>query len=250
MGKVTYISILLCVALIGVAAGECYAQKYPERRLVRQGNKDYGQGRYAESEIDYRRALEKTPGMSEAGFNLGNALYKQQRFEEADKAFSELGGGADKAQVHYNRGNALFQQGKLEEALEQYKESLRHNPDDQQAKFNLAYVKKLLEKEDENQQDNQDNQDQEQNQDDQDQQDQQQDQDQDQQDDNNEQDKDKGDEDQGQEPPPAKQQPQQSNMTREEAEQLLEVMQQNEDKTREKVDAQKVQAVGASGKNW
>lgn len=247
MTKKTYIYFYLCAVLLLAAGADCHAQRYPERRFIRQGNKEYVKGDWVESEVDYRRALEKTPDSYEARFNLGNSLYKQERYEEAEQIFSALGRDTTRSQYlsesFYNSGNAFFQQRKLEEALEAYKEALRKNPDDQEAKFNLAYVKKLL---DQNQDDNNDgdgNNDQDNNDD--------QNQDQDQNQDNDDKgdgDNDK-DQDSGQQPPPENRQ-NPSGMTRDEAERMLEAMQQSEDKTREKMDKEKAKVVEKSEKNW
>jgi tetratricopeptide (TPR) repeat protein len=167
------------------------------------------------------------------------------------------------SETHYNAGNSLFQQRKLEEALEEYKNALRANPSDMDAKFNLAYTKKLLEKDKQQQQQNQDDKNQDknkdQNQDNKDNKDQQQNQDQQQDKQNQDQNKDKDNNqdknnDQNQQQnQDDKQQPQDSkqSMSRNDAEQLLNAMQMSEDKTREKVDAQEAKAaVAVSGKNW
>ena len=50
----------------------------------------------------------------------------------------------ERAQAFYNLGNAQFKQQKYKEALESYKQSLRLNPSDQEAKYNYAYTKRLI----------------------------------------------------------------------------------------------------------
>lgn len=257
MAKRTYIHIFLYSVLLLISGVDCYAQRYPERRFIRQGNKDYEKGEWTDSEVDYRRALEKDPDSYEAMFNLGNSLYKQELYEEAEQIYLRLGQDTTQSgyypQSHYNAGNALFKQRKLQEALEEYKETLRKNPDDAEAKFNLAYVKKLLE---DDQDDGGGGGDNDQNQDDQDNDDQNNDNndndgdgdnDQDQ---NNDNDDGDGDNDQNNQPPPTQEQPQPSGMTREEAERMLEAIQMNEDKTREKMDEEKGKVMMKSDKNW
>lgn len=277
---------MIIVVLMLFSAGAAFGQKYPERRDIRSGNKLYEKGDYTEAEVAYRRALEKNPESYEGNFNLADALYKQKRYDEAAQLNARL--AADSASVehaaaaYFNQGNALFQQRKLEEALEAYKSCMRLDPNDQEAKFNYAYTKKLLEKENQNQnnQNNLNNQnDQNQNQDqNKDQNDNQQNQDQNQQDQNKDQNKDQNDQNKnndqndqnnqndqnpqdqqndgsgGQNPDQQDQnqqpQPQNGGMSREEAERMLDAVQSSEDNTKKKVDAQKVRAVGASGKNW
>ncbi len=228
------------------------AQKYPERQEIRKGNKRYDKGDYPGSEVFYLRALEATPGSVEAAGNLAGALYRQERFEEAAqvgaKAARDSMAGPYASQLHYNEGNAQFKQRKFAEAVEAYKNALRKNPDDQQAKFNLAYAQKMLEQ-DKNgggggggDQDKDQDKDKDQNQD-QNQNDKDQNKDQDKQDQNSEPKPDQG------EPKPGEGQPQ-GGISPQEAERMLDAMQGAEDNTKQKVDAQKAKAVGRSGKNW
>ena len=156
----TYIRLLLILVFSVICGSTLYAQKYPERKLIRSGNKAYEKGNYEQSEVEYRRALEKYTASYEARFNLGNSLYKQERYDKSAEIFQSLGKDSlrreNLAAAHYNAGNALFQQRKFEEALEQYKESLRINPLDMDAKFNLAYTKEMLKNEQNQQNQNQD----------------------------------------------------------------------------------------------
>ncbi len=214
------------------------AMSLPGRKYVRSGNRDYERGNYVESEVGYRRALETAPS-PEGAYNLAGALYKQEKFDEAAQIYAgvaNMGKAAGEqlpaqykdmaANSFYGDGNALFKQRKLQEALEAYKDALRINPGDQQAKFNLAYTKKLLEN-------NKQDKDKDKDKDDQDQQQQQQ-----------QQQQPQG----GQEKKP---QPGQSHMTPEEAQQMLEAMQESEDRTREKVnEAQRAKGIRKSDKNW
>lgn len=252
---------LLLSAALTLALCAASAQMYPERREIRKGNALYEKGEFQTAEERYRRAVEKAPGSYEAAYNLSNSLYKQERYDEAEALAGTLAADSaymdNAAAAFYNKGNAQFQQRKLQEALESYKESLRRNPDDMEAKFNLAYVQKLLENENENGGggENDQNQDQDQNSDQN--QDQNQNQDQDQQNDNQDQEQDQQEEqdnsDQNSGDPqgdPADQEQQQGGMDRETADQLLDAMQGAEDNTKERVDAQKARVVGRSGKNW
>lgn len=281
--------LLLLAVMAAAFCQGAQAQKYPERRIMRSGNKDFKEGSYLDSEVKYRQALEMVPGMYEGLFNLGDALYKQERFDDAARMWERVAADSTRSKVEraealYNIGNGLFRQQKLQEALEKYKESLRLNPFDRDAKFNLALTKKLLE---ENQDDNRDNRN---NQDDNSGGgDQNQNQNQDGSGDNNNDNKDNKDNKDNQDnkddrnnqnnpdnkdnesngdnpdnpdgknnpdrnepdkPQPSGQQP--SGMSRDEAERMLQAMQNEEDKTRDKVDRKKAAAVAGakSGKNW
>lgn len=222
---------LFLAAALALICNLSYAQLLPERRFVRQGNKEFEKGNYAASEVSYMRAKQKNPNSYEANFNLAGAQYKQQRYEEAEKGYGALSAVENdpvvRSEAFYNLGNSLFEQRKLEEALEAYKNALRQNPDDQQAKFNLAYTKKLLEK-DKNQDKNKDNKDNEE----------------------NPKDQNKQEQEQGQDNKQDQQQQPQGGMNREEAERMLDAVQNSEDNTREKVEEQKVQTGVRSNKNW
>lgn len=121
----------------------------PERRQVRMGNRAYNRGDYATGIERYTRALELAPGSFEASYDLGNALYKAEMFDKAEQimirtAADTLRTTEERARACYNLGNAQFRQQKYKEALESYRQSLRLDPTDMEAKYNYAYTKKLL----------------------------------------------------------------------------------------------------------
>lgn len=125
------------------------AQQMPERSAVRKGNRKYDKGAYEEAIGRYEEALRLAPGNFEATYDLGNALYRAERYDKATEALRQaaadtLRSDAERAHAFYNLGNALFKQQKLQETLESYKQSLRLNPSDEEAKYNYAYTKRLL----------------------------------------------------------------------------------------------------------
>lgn len=242
--------LILSLCALPMAA---LAQK--ERADIRSGNKQFNAGKYAEAEVDYKRALEKNINSYEANFNLGGALYKQGRNEDATVAFQKIiedgTNPENQAKTFYNLGNTLVKQRKLDEAIESYKNALRLDPTDVQAKFNLAYAQKLKQEDenkdkDQNKDQNQDNkQNQDQNKD-------QNDQNKDQKDDpNKEQEKDNKDNKDNKDKKDNKDQQQQQNQSKSEADRMLKAIQAAEDNTKKKVDEQKAQAVGVGkGKQW
>ena len=54
-----------------------------ERKLIRQGNKLYDEGNFTEAEVSFRKAIDVNPTSDKANYNLGNARYQQQNFEDA-----------------------------------------------------------------------------------------------------------------------------------------------------------------------
>ncbi len=276
---------LLIVAIL-VATTGVYAQKFPERRITRQGTKLYNKGDYTGAEAEYRRALELNPELREATFNLGGALWRQAQAaaqsgqdEQQQKAIRDRAVEATEAWMAiavdslapapmasaagYNAGNVALAAQQLDAAIEAYKQSLRLRPDDMEAKFNLAYAQKMKQQqEDQNDDQNKDDQQDDggggggndQNDPNEDQNDEGNDQNDPQDDDGQDdpQDGDGNDEGNGNEPPPSSSgdgrgEPK---MDPRAAEQMLDAMQAAEDDTREKVNAREVQTGARSGKNW
>jgi len=123
------------------------------RNLVRDGNKAYNAQKVEDAEKSYRRALDVDEKSNLATFNLGNAMYRQQKFEEAGREFEKAASGAtdkmDKALAYHNLGNSYLQQQKLKESIEAYKQALRNNPNDADTKYNLSYAMNLLKQQEE-----------------------------------------------------------------------------------------------------
>ena len=116
-----------------------------KKSFLRDGNKLYTDSSYNEAEIQYRKSLEKDQDYFNASFNLADAVYKQERFEEASALFDALRDNAptenDLAKVYHNLGNSLVKEQKLEEAIDAYKSALRINPKDEDTRHNLALSK-------------------------------------------------------------------------------------------------------------
>ncbi len=123
-------------------------------KLKRTGDKAYKADQFTTAEENYRKAIEKKAD-SKAFFNLGNAVFQQDRFEEAAQHYESSAGQAkesfQKAEAFYNKGTAQLKEGKFEEAVDAYKNTLSLNPNDQDALRNL-YMAKLLKKQQEQQQ--------------------------------------------------------------------------------------------------
>ena len=108
---------------------------------LKEGNRQFKNGNYDKAVELYQDALIDTPYSSILQFNLGDALAMKGDFPKAETSFMESAKSANpllKGASHYNRGNVLFAQGKWGDAVEAYKDSLRANPSDQDAKYNLS----------------------------------------------------------------------------------------------------------------
>lgn len=134
-----------------------------DKKFIRQGNREYNKEKYQESEVSYRKAIDDNRRSPDAVFNIGDALYKQNKYDEAAKQFAEnVNMNEDrekKAAGLYNLGNSFLQSGKLKESIDAYKGSLKLVPDNFEAKYNLAYAQDMLTKQQQQQQEQQQNQD-------------------------------------------------------------------------------------------
>jgi tetratricopeptide (TPR) repeat protein len=126
-----------------------------DKKFIRKGNREYDKDKYSESEISFRKAIDNNKQSPDAIFNVGDALYKQNKFEEAGKQFIENTNQSNdklrKSAGLYNLGNSLLKANKLEESIEAYKNSLKMHPDNREAKYNLAYAQDQLKKQQEQQ---------------------------------------------------------------------------------------------------
>lgn len=254
MRKVIYILLLVMMALPAMA------QRYPERRQVRKGNRAYEKGRYEEAAGRYRRALEVAPESWEGRYNLGSALYRTEQYDNAVEmlnlaAQDTLRTPIERSEAYYNLGNVHFSRQKLAESLDAFRSALRLNPDDEDAKFNFTYVKRLMQnQENEQNQDNQDNREDQQNQDNQEEQQNQDNQDnQENSDQQNPDQEEQNAEDQSQEPQDGEgegnPQPAEGSLSEEEQERLLEAIQAQEDATQERLKEERGVVVRGS-KPW
>jgi len=139
------------------------------RSLDRSGNKHYKAERYQDAEMDYRRALDINSNDSVARFNLATTLINQKELAKLQEADSILTGLIQEGEQTGNRSlmaRSLYQKGEIammaqqyQQAADAFKESLKLNPTDNDARYNYLVAKKQLEKQ-QNQDQNQQNQDQ------------------------------------------------------------------------------------------
>ncbi len=136
------------IILLFIVFSSIVLKSQTENSFIRKGNKDYNSGNFKSSEIKYRKALSKNDSSFKGLFNLGDALYKQENYEQASKIFNSLTGKTenkeDLSKVYHNLGNSLLKQKKLEESIKAYKNALKLNPNDKDTKYNLAYAQALL----------------------------------------------------------------------------------------------------------
>lgn len=203
--------------MLGIAAA-ANAQKAD--KYLYKGNELYKKQEFEKSSEQYKQALTADPKSPIANFNQGNSLFRQQKFDDAKQSFDEvIDNTTDKStkeQAYYNKGVAAIKQNKLEESVDAWKNALKLDPADQEARENLQKALRELKKKQQQQQQNKKNKDQKK-----DQQNQQQ-----------------------QQPPP------QSKLSKQRVEQLLKALQQKEKEVQDRLQKEKVASPRRPEKDW
>lgn len=203
------------------AGSVLFAKAQNEDALIRRGNRAYSQNQLDKSRQDYKKALDKSPQNPVAHYNLGNAEFRGNAYDEATKSYDEsISHSTEKSMSekgYYNKGVSQIKQKQLEESINSWKEALKLDPSDQQARENLQ--KALMElkmKQPPPQKENQ-------------------------------KDKEKEKQNQKQNEQPK---PQQSKLSKQQVEQLLKALQQKEKDVMDKMNQNKVKSLSQPEKDW
>ena len=239
--------ILMLFLLVWAVA----SQAQNERKFIRQGNKYFEEAmkdtsridtvQFNKAEIEYLKALEKKPDDSKWNFNRADALYKQKKFDESAEKFKEIADKTtnkiEKSRALHNLGNSFLMKNKLDESIAAYKDALRSNPKDLETKYNLLYAMNMKKKQQDQKKKDDKNKDKNK------------DKDKDKDKDKNKdqkKDQDKKNQDQQNKDQNKQQQQQQNKISKQDAEQMLQALENNEKKIQDKV--KKVQALKAESK--
>lgn len=210
-----------------------FAQK-EERDFIRKGNRFFNDSVFVDAEVNYRKALEINPKSTVSMYNLGNTLFQQKKSQEAMEQYAaatKIEKDKDKlAHIYHNMGVILQSEKDYAKAVEAYKMSLRNNPKDDETRYNLALAQKMLKDQQQNQQDqNKDN---------------------NQQQDKKEQEQPKKNEQNKEQQQPPKPEKKDNHMSKENAEQLLNSVMQDEKDVQDKVKKQQVIQGRRLEKDW
>ena len=239
--------------------------------LTWNANKSLSESKFIAAEVDYRKAIAKSDENVAAPFNLGNAYYNKETYSEAFGRFKEAGETAtdkkSKHKAYHNMGNVFMKRKEYQKAVDAYKEALRNDSTDEETRYNLALAKELLKKQQDEQKNDENKDDKE-------------DKDEDKKEDENKDkkegddgdkkdEKDKGDEekednkegegdqkDKKEKKPEddkkgEQQQPRPNQLSKQQVQNLLEAMQNEEKKVQQKIDAKKVKGVKVKNeKDW
>ena len=153
-GKRKVTAVFLLMVVVGVSA-------QTDRQYIRQGNKQFNAGDYPNAEVSYRKAVEKNPKNPQAVYNLGNALLAQKKDSAAVEQFQSAANletnPLRKYQSFHNIGVICQSHKMYGEAIEAYKNALRLNPADDETRYNLVLCQHQKQKQDQNKQNQQQN---------------------------------------------------------------------------------------------
>lgn len=236
------------------------AQTATENDYIRSGNKHYTDSLFEKAEVDYRKALDINPTSTDALYNLGNALFNQiEQSQEKGKEAMELYATAAKletdkdrlAQIYHNMGVLFYMAQQYQQSVEAYKEAMRNNPNDHETRYNLAmamHMNKQQEQQNQEQEQEQNQQQQEQQQEQEQQQNQQKEQEQNQEQQQQEQ---QNQQQQNEEQQQQQQQQSEEQISKENAEQILNALMQDEKELQEKQKKMMQQQQGKTlDKDW
>lgn len=145
---------IILILLLYVATMS-YAQT--DRQFVRNGNKHFYKQQYDKAEVQYRKAVSNNPSNPQALYNLGCALMMQNKDSAAivqyQKAIKVEKNKLRLASVYHNIGVICQNHKMYGDAIKAYEQSLRNNPKDNETRYNLALCKKM-QKDNKNKNDN------------------------------------------------------------------------------------------------
>jgi Ca-activated chloride channel family protein len=132
----------------------CIGFAQSERKLIRDGNKLYKEKKFTDAEVEYKKSLNKNKESATGKFNLGDAYYKQGKFDDAAQLFQPLAADKNlsdeqKEKAFHNLGNSYLQSKKYDESINAYKNALKLNPKDNDTRYNLAYAQSMLQQQQE-----------------------------------------------------------------------------------------------------
>ena len=117
--------------------------------LVYEGNSLLGEDNFVEAEMEYRKAISEAPNKAVGAYNLAHSYYKKGSFDEALFRSQEAAKNAktkdEKHRAFHNIGNILMQNEQCKQAVEAFKDALRNNPNDEETRYNFALAKECAE---------------------------------------------------------------------------------------------------------
>ena len=163
----TLLVLFLALSAAFPAQGQS-RQDIAKKDLLKQGNRMYKRAEYDRADSLYAQAVALDTTYATGWYNLGNSLYLGGDAAQAQAAWMKslfnTPQDDQRAPVLYNLGGVEMDKKNYAEAIKLYKDALRRDPSDEQARYNLALPQQLLKDQQQNQSQNNQNQDNNQNQ--------------------------------------------------------------------------------------
>lgn len=148
MNKMHTYRCFIAVLLMGFAFAE--AQQAPSNpayeEAVAQAQEHATEGDFNQAEAAYRKAATLEPDKAAPQYNLGNLYYNEDKKFNANTTYKKAADAAttkeEKHKIWHNIGNSLLENKQYEEAVEAYKNALRNDPTDDETRYNLALAKR------------------------------------------------------------------------------------------------------------
>ena len=144
--------IALLIGFSGFSQEEDKEQLKAEKKatnFVYKANELVEEDNYVEAEMEYRKAISKAPSKAVGAYNLAHSYFRKGSFDEALYRSQEAAKNAitkdEKHRAFHNIGSILMQNELCKEAVEAFKDALRNNPNDEETRYNYALAKECAE---------------------------------------------------------------------------------------------------------
>nr|WP_321234742.1 tetratricopeptide repeat protein [uncultured Psychroserpens sp.] len=156
---------IICLCLLTALSYAQDKDKEKEKQLILEKANDYvyegnelvDADNYIFAEMEYRKAISKAPSVVAGSYNLGNSYYEKGNYEEAlyrhTQAAENATSKTEKHKAYHNIGNILMKEELCKEAVEAYKNALRNDPTDDETRYNFAIAKACAEQQNKQDQD-------------------------------------------------------------------------------------------------
>jgi len=157
---------LFIIFVILVSAVSFAQDKNKEKELQHQKANDYvyegneliGTEDYISAEMEYRKAISELPTNVAGTYNLGNSYYQNGQYDEAlfrhTQAAENASSKEEKHKAYHNIGNILMKNKMCKEAVEAFKNALRNDPTDDETRYNFVIAKECAEQQQDEQDEN------------------------------------------------------------------------------------------------
>jgi tetratricopeptide (TPR) repeat protein len=153
MNKKNYILVIVALfSILGFSQELDKDQLKKEKKatnLVYKGNELVQEEDFVQAEMEYRKAISNAPKKAVGAYNLANTYYKKGNYDEALFRTQEAAKNAvskdEKHRAYHNLGNILMKNENCKEAVEAFKNALRSNPNDEETRYNFALAKECAE---------------------------------------------------------------------------------------------------------